>query len=745
MDYQVLATQKWLNNTYGKVPNFNTIDENGKTGWPTIYALIKGLQYELGIPLSSDRAAAFGEETGQLFDSKIVPLLTPGYTGNIVYLIQGAFWAKGFSPEAFDGEYSEKTVTAIKLLQQAAGISTDGKMTSSLASALFDMSAFALVPGGDANIRYMQQQLNQKYQDITGILPTDGIYQRATNQALIYGAQVELQLSQVANGYWGPATSSNYRTAYFNGLSTNLMLIVQYALYVNMKEFDQEKGLVQVSFTGTLDDATVQNLQAFQAFMHLSPKVDGEPDYITMNSLMSSAGNTNRYYFGADTSTQLTGDQVQALVNDDVNYVGRYLTGTVGVGANKMAKNLTRPEAQLIIQAGLHLVPIYQDNTGDVSDYTFNSGLHDGSAAVRAALALGIPDGHTIYFAVDTDMTEDENNDYAIPYFQGVAQAMESYQIGVYGTRNTCSMVSKAVPSVKYAYVSNMSTGYSGNLGFSQPLNWAFDQFDEVGPEGNLPGRDKVAVSHADEGVTNLVASRQPKNWIESSDWQVMKKLMASHQIELNGNPYILVDDPSMKVSLSYKNVTTLNTDSVISLSYPIKNGKIDSGISSALSFGGFHLGSDLTQMFNQFTVGLESGYVTINVEQEKGSSYETAVSIEISDKELRKQSDDVTNEDVIVLDIELNWNKMQGQLTEVAFNTANVMIKNASQSMVTLLAGSLNSFGQAMFAFISVITAVLNDIGQLPNNSTIDNVVKEDADIFTVFLVVIVVVAVLA
>lgn len=720
MDYQVLATQKWLNKTYGKIPNFNKVNESGSTGWPTIYALIKGLQYELGIPLTSDREAAFGEQTSRQFDNKVTPQLAPGYSNNFVYLIQGAFWAKGFSPEAFDGQYSEKTVTAVKLFQQAAGLPSDGHLNARLARALFDMSAFALVPGGDTNIRRMQQQLNQKYQDVTGVLPTDGIYQRATNQALIYGAQVELQLSQVANGYWGPATSSNYRAAYFNGLSTNLIKIVQYALYVNMKDFNQEKGLPHVSFTGTLDDVTKQNLRAFQSFMHISPKIDGEPDYITMNSLMSSAGNANRYYFGIDTATQLTYDHIQALVSDEVNFVGRYLTGTVGVGAKKVAKNLTRSEAEMIIQSGLHLVPIYQDNTGDVSDYTFKSGLHDGSAAVRAALALGIPDHHTIYFAVDTDMTEYENNHHAIPYFRGVAKAIKHYQIGVYGTRNTCTMVSNDVSSVKFAYVSNMSTGYSGNLGFSQPLNWSFDQFDEVGPQGNLPGRDKVAVSHEDEGVTNLVESRAVDGWVKRSNWKLMKRLMANHNIELNGKSYVLINNESLKVTVSYKNVSSLNIDTPLTFTYPIKNGKIDSAISADFSSHGFLFGANIAGMMNQFTAGLESGYVTLNTELNKKTLYINHLTVTISDEKIKPQNDTFTNQDVIVFDIDVNWTYTQKELVKQLKNPADLAMQKTAQSMLALIQGggfSLNN--QIGFGLTSTIVATLSNLNELPEETT--------------------------
>ncbi len=37
-DEMVLETQQWLNNNYGNVPGFEKVKEDGKTGWPTIYA-----------------------------------------------------------------------------------------------------------------------------------------------------------------------------------------------------------------------------------------------------------------------------------------------------------------------------------------------------------------------------------------------------------------------------------------------------------------------------------------------------------------------------------------------------------------------------------------------------------------------------------------------------------------------------------------------------------------------------------
>lgn len=57
-----------------------------------------------------------------------------------------------------------------------------------------------------------------------------------------------------------------------------------------------------------------------------------------IKGLLSSAGNTMRPASGADTSTQLTPAMIKTLVDNDVEIIGRYLTGTVGVGAEKGIK-----------------------------------------------------------------------------------------------------------------------------------------------------------------------------------------------------------------------------------------------------------------------------------------------------------------------------------------------------------------------------------------------------------------------
>lgn len=163
--------------------------------------------------------------------------------------------------------------------------------------------------------------------------------------------------------------------------------------------------------------------------------------------------------------------------------MGRYLTGTVG--ANHVSKAMTLQEVRYMENAGLSVFPIYQDG-GYYSDYFASprQGIVDALTAINAADLLGFPSGTTIYFAVDFDAYGFQIDDLVVPYFQQISGVFHSqkneskFKVGVYGPRLVC----KEVSSRGYAstsFVADMSTGFSGNLGYPIPKNWAFDQFHE--------------------------------------------------------------------------------------------------------------------------------------------------------------------------------------------------------------------------------------------------------------------------
>lgn len=558
-DDMVYLTQKWLNQEYGDVDGFNPVTENGKTGWNTIYGLIRALQHELGITSLSDN---FGSTTSRLYSQNILRR-KDGVTDNKYAILQGALWCKGYSPGynismnsdgvvTFNAVFDEDVENAIKQVQKDAGLlEQDGVVSLNIMKALMSMDSFKLLPasyGSNSKIRDFQQWLNRNYEEYTGLNPCDGVYGRNTNKALVYALQAEegLPVSK-ATGNFGNTTKLCCPTIpydkkdenaarkypgetdsdlYTNREIRNFTMLMQFALYVN--------GFGDGDFDGVYDNTTKQAIREFQE--HHAIKITGQANTGTWLSLFISCGDIYRNATAADCATILTEAKAQALVENGYEYIGRYLTGTYGGGINKA---LSREEAEIILEAGLKFFPIYQDGGTKQSDFTAKNGQLDGKAAVDAAKALGLPDDTIIYFAVDFDAMDYQITSNILPYFKEVYDEVTSssaYKVGVYGARNVCSRVSEK----GYAYcsfVGNMSTGFSGNLGFKMPSNWAFDQFGNKDKSGNYltissaDGNfeiDKDGVSGRDDGVSWLKE-------IQSEDINVVENLGTSDNDVLIG------------------------------------------------------------------------------------------------------------------------------------------------------------------------------------------------------------------
>lgn len=676
-DEMVLATQKWLNKTYGHIPEFNQPNEDGLTGWPTIYALIEGLQVELGIDHSA-LFPGFGDTTYTLYDQ----LITPNWDSlskNVVYLIQGAFWCKGISPGGFDGVQTQALSNAVINLQKDAGFSTqDGILSAMWAQALFDMSAFVNLK--DPRIREMQQYLNANYYNYTGILPTDGIYQRATNTAIIYALQKEVGLDvETANGVFGPTTRDLYVEAYNNNWSNALSMIIQFGLYANMSEYWEVAGVPAPEFTGQLDAPTTQGIHLFQDFMRLAPVTDGSPDLRTTWSLMTSNGDPNRNFFGVDTSLQLTQQNIDDLVAFDVNYVGRYLTGTVGVGEDKKDKFLTLVEAKNIIKAGLKIIPIYQDNYPHAEYYTRQQGRKDAATAMFTAANLGIPDQSFIYFAVDFDALDTDIDNWVIPYFQGVQEVLTSseyeltYQPGIYGTRNVCTRVHDVV-GIQRSYISNMSSGWSGNLGFSQPLSWAFDQFYESS-YASISAIDFVAVSGLDEGVDHLEPSAEISEgyWIDQTNWDWLKDPFHAGSIKVDGPSWTLFDYPGiMKAEVSVSSEVKGDPNATFILE--IESGKLTpSSFEAVTKTLGKDLGVVTANKLNEMSVGIANAQMEVSAAIDLEGLATWRITITFPDADIEEVK--VANSIEIELSFDFDSSTPEGNM-QLAFNAIKLYCK---------------------------------------------------------------------
>lgn len=502
-DQMVLRTQQWLNQTYNGVTGYVSVAENGNTGWSTIYALRRALQIELGITQTS---TAFGPSTTQRFNQRFpngVFQQSPSdeTEDNIYGIIQGACWCKGYSTGAssITKHFYSGTGHAITLLKTHAGCSeTTSTVTLNVMKALLSMDQFSIVgfPTFEKQkIQTIQRTINNQYEAYIGLSPCDGAYGREMNLALIKVLQaIEGYSVEDATGTFGAGTKANLPIVPSNGsLPTNTeeaaIKLVRYMLVCNGYD---------VSISSGQWDSTLQNkIHEFQDDLCIQ-QVDS-CNFDTWLALFLSCGNVDRSFIACDTAYGIRGPRIQDLIDRNISIIGRYI-----VGGN--TKELDFNEEKTIIDNGFKLFPIFQNNgTPVVTQFTEGQGALDAYNAYRGARRHCIPENAIIYFAIDVDATDAQISTYVLPYFRAINENLSGYRIGVYGTRNVCTRVMKEGYAVT-CFVSDMSTGYSGNKGFRMPQNWNFDQFATMSIT-NSQGTwhiDKVASSGRFDAVESL-------------------------------------------------------------------------------------------------------------------------------------------------------------------------------------------------------------------------------------------------
>ena len=525
----VLQAQQWVNRTYEGVSGYNSCTENGHTGWETMFSLTRALQHELGITALSDN---FGPTTLARLTS-YGPVGPTSSNLNVRTIVEAALYCKGYYGGDIDGAFGSLTQSGLASMLQNMGLASTVNVTPKVFKALLTMDAYVLLDGGSAGIRACQQWLNSAYYSRGGFFigPCDGYFSRGVQSALVLAIQYQLGMSDdTVTGAIGPNTENGLRTqgyvAQGSGPAAWIRLL-QCAVQFNDKDCDWVHP-------GTFTAALAGQVRAFQSFCALPQS--GAGDYQTWMSLLVSTGDPDRVGTAFDCMYPLNSTTIQTVKAAGYRTVGRYLTG----GTNKA---LTSSEITLILDNGLSFFPIYQESGDAVEDFDYDQGHAAGGAANTAARTLGVPEGTVLYVAVDFDATDDDITASVIPHFQGVRNAMADagsyYRIGVYGCRNTCSRLS-AEGLAMLSFVSGMSTGYSGNLGFALPANWAFDQIANrtlgAGTAGSVE-IDNDMVSGRDTGVASVTRNPLPNDgfftllrWLEAraDQWREQGNLARS-------------------------------------------------------------------------------------------------------------------------------------------------------------------------------------------------------------------------
>lgn len=485
-DSNVLKAQKYLNAMFGGSPSWVKLKEDGNTGTATMEGIIRAFQIQNGVSSVTGTVGPLTISKMKGLDriSKMEPDDEPIVN---VCLVQCALFCKGYAAGGITGIYYNSGVAAVKNMQMDAGLEVTGIIDWKVWAGLLSLNWFTKVLGGDNNVRIIQQQLNGDWSDIIGVGPCDGIVSRQTVLSLVgalqavEGVTTEL-ITDINSVNFGEATTAAFPSTLKMNQNTGKYIsynkLVQYGLYFN--------GYNPRRFDGTFDATTKSCVSEFQEFYGLTGiglVVVGEVNVSTMKSLLTSKGDTNRSAKACDCSTILNKQQALDLKSAGYTHVGRYLTGSVGI--EHTPKLLTSEEVKYIEAAGLSVFPIYQDG-GYELDYFKDptQGSVDAQTAILAAKRIGIPEGVTIYFAVDFDCYGYQIDSFIIPYFQQIYMMFYStrndknYRIGIYAPRYVCTKVCEA-GLASSSFVGDMSTGFSCNLGYPIPKNWAFDQFVE--------------------------------------------------------------------------------------------------------------------------------------------------------------------------------------------------------------------------------------------------------------------------
>ncbi|GHD49246.1 glycoside hydrolase domain-containing protein [Streptomyces galbus] len=490
-DIYVYRTQKWVNETYDEAPGYVICPETGYTGWNTVLALTQGLQHELGI---SPTVQSFGPGTFEAVKNhRLLPDAEPNQ--NLLRIYNGALWAKGYWASQYLVGWGEDSENSLRRLYADMGLDHANveqryAMWPHVLKSLLRMDQFRLVPAGDAAVRTIQQRLNVRY--VAGVripamslVPCDGIYSRDVQQGLMMAIQYEIGIAPGSiNGYFGPGTQAALKGKGSTTLTGDLRYLFRAACYFNSPTYTGSGELAYLPADITTDARTgthVGWLQAFQRFSQIP--VTGHNDYTTWAQLLVSSGDTSRDATGCDCITEITAQRGQLLKANGYHIVGRYLDEHLVPGDDGyLGKALKPGEPQTILNAGLRFFPIFQYNGTQLDNFTYGKGYDQGRKAHQKAVEHGIGAGTCIYFGVDYDATDEDIGSHVVPYFNGVKTALAElggrYTFGVYGSRNVCIRVSKEA-GARWSFVSGMSWGFSGNLGFPLPQNWSFNQIHE--------------------------------------------------------------------------------------------------------------------------------------------------------------------------------------------------------------------------------------------------------------------------
>jgi hypothetical protein len=174
-------------------------------------------------------------------------------------------------------------------------------------------------------------------------------------------------------------------------------------------------------------------------------------------------------------------------------------------------KTITPEEAKLLSKEGFAILPVFQDSSRNIANFSTESGKANAQSAIDFAKRIGQPrdKGSTILFAVDADYTAAQIDGPILDYFKAVADEVAgAFAIGAYGSG---AVLSKLLGEglIQLPWIS-MSRLFLGTEQFFYSNKWALRQ---VPPELTHPAsgigydRDIIRVPKRELGAFQVDAA----------------------------------------------------------------------------------------------------------------------------------------------------------------------------------------------------------------------------------------------
>jgi len=186
-------------------------------------------------------------------------------------------------------------------------------------------------------------------------------------------------------------------------------------------------------------------------------------------------------------------------------------------------KTITSEEAKFLSKEGFGILPVFQDSSRNISDFSQQKGSANAKSAMAFAKQVGQPEdkGSTILFAVDADYTSSQIDGSILDYFKAIKEEIDdAFSIGVYGSGAVLSkLLAERLITVPWI---SMSRLFLGTEQFFYSNRWSMRQ---VPPEADHVGsgigydRNIVRVSRKELGAFQVDEAGQGSlAWDEATD-----------------------------------------------------------------------------------------------------------------------------------------------------------------------------------------------------------------------------------